>query len=310
MEEEFFSFHSQGSSFALDGLASVAPSGSFIAAMILGLSFQTEGSEMRKLQGAGENQRLHIFINMPKKKQSLPSPPPAPQPTIPRPNDVLFGVSHRCCAPVIAHYVSFPTFLIFNRRAPCSFPHYIQRGSGVNMYEGNIRFRVLIDGRRDAYIATTKHKEKKKIADELVDYLYSIGGRFLRLYEDGRTEEGSGIVEDGTWIEAERKVAVEKCKQSLRQKKSSKKKRPADADTEGKEEDSAEEEPDIAVSSTNVQDTFEELDPLPLDEAISFGNPFHLLADSADARSSTFLDESAHHSNSFPPSYYGTWRDV
>jgi uncharacterized protein (DUF1330 family) len=95
------------------------------------------------------------------------------------------------------------------------------------MYEGNRRFRDLVSERKDEYISAVKHEKKQKIANELVNTIHASGGRFLCLSYDGRTTEGSNIVDSGTWIEAEYKAALEKCKQSLREKRKLTKKRPA-----------------------------------------------------------------------------------
>lgn len=93
------------------------------------------------------------------------------------------------------------------------------RGSGPIQFAGNKQFRRLAAERKEEYIATSKHKEKRRIAKELLDHIHSLGGRFLQLKEYREKEGGGGnIVEDGIWMVAESKVAIEKCKQTLREK--------------------------------------------------------------------------------------------
>jgi uncharacterized radical SAM superfamily Fe-S cluster-containing enzyme len=65
------------------------------------------------------------------------------------------------------------------------------------MYEGNRRFRDLVSERKDEYISAVKHEKKQKIAKELVNTIHASGGRFLCLSYDGRTTEGSNIVDSG-----------------------------------------------------------------------------------------------------------------
>jgi len=93
------------------------------------------------------------------------------------------------------------------------------RGSGPNQFEGNKQFRRLVEERKDEYMASNKHKEKKKIAAEVLEQIRSLGGQFLELRECEETEVGSSIVLEGTWIVAPYDVGLEKCKQALRQKK-------------------------------------------------------------------------------------------
>ena len=137
------------------------------------------------------------------------------------------------------------------------------------MYEGNTRFRDLVIERKDEYLSAAKHKKKQKIAQELVNAVRASGGRFLCLSEGEQTAEVSNIVDNGTWIEAESKVALEKCKQSLREnRKKSKlpKKRPAVAIEAPVVEEEAK-DPEPIISSVIDQNFVAGFASLPPDDA-------------------------------------------
>lgn len=82
------------------------------------------------------------------------------------------------------------------------------RGSGSFYYEGNIRFRAIILKYKNSYNGTKVRQEKADIADLIVDKIEKSGGRFLE------KKEG-----DDAWVQVYRRVALEKTKQALRQKK-------------------------------------------------------------------------------------------
>lgn len=84
------------------------------------------------------------------------------------------------------------------------------RGPGLAAYEGNMRFRELVEERKEEYTGTTQRKQKSMIAEQVRDEIYSRGGRFLQKDDD--------IDSVGGWYEAEDDVVIEKCKQSLREK--------------------------------------------------------------------------------------------
>ena len=75
------------------------------------------------------------------------------------------------------------------------------RGAALAQFEGNLRFRDLVDERKDEYTRTSMRKEKKRIAKEIYDLVTSRGGRFLK-------QDGSEATVD---------TAIEKCKQALRE---------------------------------------------------------------------------------------------
>ena len=80
------------------------------------------------------------------------------------------------------------------------------RGTGTAVNEGNIRFRKLVNQYKKEYMsADTKRHMKKVIANKVFNEIRSRGGRFLRK------------VNKGVYCEVEEEVALEKCKQALRQ---------------------------------------------------------------------------------------------
>ena len=85
------------------------------------------------------------------------------------------------------------------------------RGPGLSQFEGNLKFRALVDERKEEYTATTNRKQKRKIAKEIVDLVHSTGGRFLK-------QEG-GVTYDGVWYEADLDTSMEKTKQALREQR-------------------------------------------------------------------------------------------
>ena len=89
------------------------------------------------------------------------------------------------------------------------------RGTGTNQYIGNLKFRALVEERKGEYSYSGRHGAKARIAKDVLDYIKSEGGRFLQVSED--QEIVDRIVEDGTWYVVDDKIALEKCKQALRQ---------------------------------------------------------------------------------------------
>lgn len=94
------------------------------------------------------------------------------------------------------------------------------RGTGQNEYIGNRRFRSFVETRKDEYLGTRSNKEKNRIAEEILDHICAQGGRFLRLSDEYVRRDGCIVVEDGIWYVAPDDVALEKCKQMLREKRS------------------------------------------------------------------------------------------
>ena len=74
----------------------------------------------------------------------------------------------------------------------------------------NEQFLSLIEERYEDYSSAQTNAAKKDIAREIVSHIHQIGGRFLKLInsEASRNER--------VWTEVEESVALEKCKQALR----------------------------------------------------------------------------------------------
>jgi uncharacterized protein (DUF2132 family) len=89
------------------------------------------------------------------------------------------------------------------------------RGTGTAVYEGNVKFRILIKEYKEQYMSddTTRHT-KAVIANRVVNIIRSRGGRFVRKVKE---EKARGVANREVYHEAEEEVALEKCKQALRQ---------------------------------------------------------------------------------------------
>jgi hypothetical protein len=85
------------------------------------------------------------------------------------------------------------------------------RGSGTNDFVGNGQFREIVERHKRDYISARRNKEKDTIAKGIFNGIQSLGGRFLKAVENNTTKEEQ-------WYEVEDSVALEKCKQALRQK--------------------------------------------------------------------------------------------
>ena len=98
------------------------------------------------------------------------------------------------------------------------------RGPGLSHFQGNLRFRELIEERKCRYAAAPKRKDKGEIAKEVYELVHDAGGRFLKR-EDDDTDD---------WYCVDYAVAIEKCKQALREhdnKSAKPSKRPNEAGT-------------------------------------------------------------------------------
>ena len=91
------------------------------------------------------------------------------------------------------------------------------RGSGQSQYIGSRRFRAVVETRRAEYTANPSYKVKARIAREVFEEITSRGGRFLELVDTGKRIKN--LVDEGVWRVVTQSVALEKCKQALREKK-------------------------------------------------------------------------------------------
>jgi len=92
------------------------------------------------------------------------------------------------------------------------------RGSGPNDHEGNIRFRDLVAQRKTEYMATNHRQTKAKIAKQIVDQVFNVGGRFLKKLEANEAAK-LGIDHGGrdVYEVVGDDTIMEKAKQALRQ---------------------------------------------------------------------------------------------
>jgi len=91
------------------------------------------------------------------------------------------------------------------------------RGTGPNTYIGNKRFRHYVDTRKQEYSCGTITTEAKaKIAQEVVDHVHELGGRFVRQVKKGR--KVGNLLINGRWVEETKSIALGKAKQALREK--------------------------------------------------------------------------------------------
>lgn len=84
------------------------------------------------------------------------------------------------------------------------------RGPGLCNYSGNLRFREFVEERKSRYVAAQKRKEKSEIAKEVLDLVHTSGGRFVKQKEDATDYSDE-------WYTVDEPVAIEKCKQALRE---------------------------------------------------------------------------------------------
>jgi len=92
------------------------------------------------------------------------------------------------------------------------------RGTGPNKFIGNKRFRQYVKTRKQEYSSSGPFafQDKTQIAQQVVDHVHGLGGRFVRQLKKGRRE--GDLLVDGVWREESRDVALEKAKQTLRDK--------------------------------------------------------------------------------------------
>mmetsp|Transcript_5698 Transcript_5698/g.6590 ORF Transcript_5698/g.6590 Transcript_5698/m.6590 type:complete len:176 (+) Transcript_5698:64-591(+) len=82
------------------------------------------------------------------------------------------------------------------------------RGTGVNRFPGNVRFRNIIHESKEEYRDLGLRTQKTQFSENIIDEVHSYGGRFLRRNEGSFDEE---------WVVADRKKVREKVSQALRE---------------------------------------------------------------------------------------------
>lgn len=96
--------------------------------------------------------------------------------------------------------------------------HTVGRGRGAAKFIGNKRFRDLIKLHKAEYNSCDKHNSKVSIAFHVRNVIRERGGRFLELVNTNNGQPARSVIETGVWKIAREDVAIERCKQSLREK--------------------------------------------------------------------------------------------
>lgn len=144
------------------------------------------------------------------------------------------------------------------------------RGSAANLYSGNKRFRELVQENRAVYNSAVRHREKKGIAKQVLASVRSQGGRFMKQVETNKKVKN--ILTDCDWKEVSDDVALEKCKQALRQQQKdategSASKRTASNITSDDENDIGDGELDVKIAAKEYRSvpgaSTSQLDSLP-----------------------------------------------
>jgi hypothetical protein len=104
------------------------------------------------------------------------------------------------------------------------------RGAPIAYYEGNVRFRELIATRKMEYMSTGRHHRKREIAEQIFEEVRKRGGRFLVEVQmvnpsiaatvAAHARSSTSSLVGKVWKVAEDCVALEKVKQTLREKHS------------------------------------------------------------------------------------------
>ena len=94
------------------------------------------------------------------------------------------------------------------------------RGSLFADYDGNVRLRKVVQDHREAYAASSKHKDKQQIVRSIIEAVQALGGRFLRRVELSKEQKKT---KDATnppsymWsVIDEEKLIIDKVKQLFR----------------------------------------------------------------------------------------------
>lgn len=96
---------------------------------------------------------------------------------------------------------------------------FLGRGAPHVNYEGNCKFRELVQSRRHEFCRAERRRRKSAIAREILTELRRRGGRFLRKLETAAQAEELGIPDgQDAWVVVSDADALKKIKQSLRHK--------------------------------------------------------------------------------------------
>lgn len=90
------------------------------------------------------------------------------------------------------------------------------RGLKAARFEGNSRFRKLIQQRRAEYVATRRHHAKERIAREVIQAIQAENGRFLMKLSPLEKRKAGIAEEKDAWRVVAHTMVLEKVKQTFR----------------------------------------------------------------------------------------------
>lgn len=125
-------------------------------------------------------------------------------------NHYTFSMENMIAPPVSSSTASLPVITVLNRNDVL-----LGRGSGPNLFWGNLQFRDIVAEMREAYVSAADVEDKRAIAQSIVDQIRLKGGRFLRRKDSGKKKPTTTKEE---WVEVTNAIALEKAKQALREK--------------------------------------------------------------------------------------------
>ena len=93
------------------------------------------------------------------------------------------------------------------------------RGAPAIQHEGNVRFRALVQARKQEYARTECHSAKEEIATQIVHEVANRQGKFVRRVATIDERRYLGAPEDSpVWVVTDFSIALEKTKQTLRER--------------------------------------------------------------------------------------------
>lgn len=98
------------------------------------------------------------------------------------------------------------------------------RGAPIIFYEGNVRFRQLVDERKERYASSNRNQTKTEVANEIINIIAERDGKFLRKVEDLHEMQTLGIDSNtDAWVVPDNETIIQKIKQALRENRTNKK---------------------------------------------------------------------------------------
>lgn len=92
------------------------------------------------------------------------------------------------------------------------------RGKGPSNFIGNKRFLALCKARQEEYVSKESFREKALMANEILNTIQRKNGRFLQLVKTDKRPPRN-VIKEGVWRKVPKAVALEKCKQALREQR-------------------------------------------------------------------------------------------